>query len=200
MFHPVAIGDGDDGDDGDGEKDAGDAREFRAAEDGEDDRERVQVYALPDDARIGHVIVNDAQHDEEEEDRERLSRRMKTGEYDSEHSNDERAGERDKLKQARDDAEHQRVRDADDAKPDSADRADEQARDQLRANISGERRVDILKQLIATPAQTPTRKHAQSRAAKRVCVFQQKEREDRNKYKPRDVCEQSGGAKQRRAD
>src|SRR3712207_7929247 len=43
VLHPVAVGDGDDGDHGDREEDAGDARDLRAAQDGEDDRERVQV-------------------------------------------------------------------------------------------------------------------------------------------------------------
>ena len=61
MFEPVPVGDGQHRDNGYRQEYPCDAREFVAREYGEYDGERVQVNAGAYDARVEHVVLNDAQ-------------------------------------------------------------------------------------------------------------------------------------------
>src|SRR5437899_12254892 len=109
---------------------------------------------------------------------------MKQRQQRNENCDDQWTNERNKLQHARDQAQDQRTWKPDQRESDATNYADHKTRCQLRADVSGERAVDVLKKFIAAPTQTATRQHRQSRAAKAVRIFQKEEREDWNQHQP----------------
>ena len=93
-------------------------------------------------------------------------------------------------RRARDDAQHECVTHADEGEADGADGADQQAGDQLRADVHGQGRVDVLKELAAAPAPTPLRERLQRDRPKAGRILQEKEGENRYQHEPREKPEQ----------
>ena len=86
--------------------------------------------------------------------------------------------------------EYECVTHADEGEANGAGRADQQAGDQLRADVDGQGRVDVLKKLAAAPAPTPLRERLQRNRPKAGRILQEKEGENRYQHEPREKPEQ----------
>ena len=168
------------------QKDPGDTGDFRAGQNRENHRERVQMNALANDTRIDHIVLNNAQHGQEEQHHHRHAKSpMQHREHRNQNRNHQRPNQRHELQHAGEQAEHQRTGQTNQGKADAAKNSDEQTRGELRANISCQSAVDVLEEFVAAPTQTTARQHCQSGTAKAIGVFQQKETEDGDQHDPR---------------
>ena len=116
------------------------------------------------------------------------------------HGNQQRSNQRNKLKNTRDHSQHQRTRKSQQREAKRANHADKEAGGQLRANVSREGAVDVLKKLVTAPAPTSSRQHLQRRAAKSVGIFQQEETQNRNQNQPGNIDQPASHAGQHLAD
>src|SRR5688572_18859723 len=112
---------------------------------------------------------------------------MKRGEYCCHNRDRQWSNERDEFEHAGDEAHNQPAWQTEEGKSERANHTDKHACGQLRANVSSEGAVDVLKKLVTAPAPAATWQHQQSRPAEALRVFQQEESKNRDQDEPRKI-------------
>ena len=144
----------------------------------------MEVHAAADQARVDQVVLHQPQGGEEDEQRQQLGPARQAG---NRQHHAERTDHRNELEHASAQADHQRVRHAEEGKDGGARDADEDRGRELRPQVARERGVDVLEEFLAPPLQMPFGQGADRRVPEHARALEQDERDDRRQEQPR--CE-----------
>src|SRR5437764_9398930 len=157
----------------------------------DDDQHRAQVDGIAEDLRRDEV-VHDVRDDEvEDQHHHDLARGLRDegGDGDRGEGAQERADEGNEGGHAGDDAERQRVRDADNPERHAGDQSDEGADDQLAAHVGAQHSVDIGGDLVSVSSVT-LRHQVAEESPDDTGVFRQEERHQEDQDRLEDPVDQ----------
>src|SRR6476469_2756922 len=127
----------------------------------------MHVDAAADDPRIEHIILHDPEHDQEARGVEGVDRTVRPGCSErGDYTDGDWTEQWYKLKYPGQNSKQQRVFETDDSETDRAESRYQNARDQLRPGIGGERGVEVLHHELRTVPPTTDREHSQDEQAK----------------------------------
>ena len=170
------------------DKNARNAGDLLAREHAQDDRQRMQVNAFADDARVENVILQNSQDDQKDGDVKPGSRRNGKRRDDGRDNADrQRSDERNEFEHARQNAEQNRVIQIKKDKAERAGEADQKTRDKLRAGVSAQSLVDVFENQFGARAPVSRRKDPEKQQPENVDVFEKEKRELGNQDESRRV-------------
>src|SRR6266436_3763941 len=115
---------------------------------------------------------------------------MQQGQQYSQDGHGQRAEQGHELEHSGNQSEYERAGQIEKGKAHTAKAGNQQTSRQLRADISCQGAVYVLKQLVAAPTQTATRQHRQSRSSEAVGILQKEKTQNRNQHQPGDEDDQ----------
>ena len=97
MLEPVAVTDRYDRYHWNRQKDTRDAGDLRTAQYSENDPQRVQADPVPDEPRVNHIVLDEAQYEKKYQDPKRLTEGVKAGNRSCNRSRQERPNDRNQF-------------------------------------------------------------------------------------------------------
>src|ERR1700730_10338563 len=120
------------------------------------------MYSLANQTRIDDIVLNDAQNSQEQQHEKRRERPgMKYSQQRCYDCNQQWSNQRNKFANTGDDTQHQRTRKSENGEAKRAHQANKNAGGELRAYVSSERAVNVLKEFVTAPAPTSLGQHLQ---------------------------------------